>query len=579
VTFSGAITDSGQGIALANNSGAILSFSGGITLNGANSRFAANGGGTLNVTGTNTIGSTTPAAGNALAILNTTIGASGVTFRSIASDGGAKGISLSGTGSGAFTVSGTGAAGSGGTIRNASNRGGEFILAASVTLNHMVFDNNGSGNTGAGCGNAVGATTSGGLVTDAACISNIHLQSVTTAVLNAVTATDSEGHGINGYQVGGLTLNGVSIERNGDDAGEDGVQLVNATGTVTVSGVSTFRDNASNQFEAQSASGSSTFNIAGAFFGLTNFPSNVPGSPPSPGTNMAGSGLLISGSGAANITVSVTGSNRSDSTGSAAMNITLGTAASGNTFGSNGAPIAIANASTGSMTYVIRNNTITNDTAITGNDAATAITAARSGAGSVMRGTIDDNTIGTPGTGSSGCAVFGCDGIALPDSATSSANVYHVTVTNNQISHVYGGITSDIGGAANGLPRTSLVITGNVIQNPPGITLRNAIQVDSGTQGTSKPQTCVEISGNTMAGAWGFVINNDSLRLRHRGSDAAPNPAAFRVRNWDGLNGAAPGLESFLEGANTFGAGTVDPFGFQLTGSNVFTGGAAACVQ
>ena len=229
---------------------------------------------------------------------------------------------------------------------------------------------------------------------------------------------------------------------------------------MTVSGTSTFRDNASNQFEAQNDTGTSTFTIAGAFFGLTNFPTDrrrarrrVPG----PAT--ANSGLLIAGSGTASMTVNVTGSTfdenyangyLSDTAGSATMNITLGTSGSGNTFTNNGVPIEIVNVSTGAMTYVIANNTITNSTAVTGIFATIAITAARSGAGSPMTGTIDNNTIGTPGTADSGCFVSACDAISLPDSATSSTNAYHVTVTNNQINHVHGGITSNIGGDRRG---------------------------------------------------------------------------------------------------------------------------------
>ena len=41
------------------------------------------------------------------------------------------------------------------------------------------------------------------------------------------------------------------------------------------------------------------------------------------------------------------------------------------------------------------------------------------------------------------------------------------------------------------------------------------------------PQTCVEISGNTMNGAWG-ALNGDSIRYRHRGAAGS----MFRVRNF-----------------------------------------------
>src|SRR4029453_447801 len=102
---------------------------------------------------------------------------------------------------------------------------------------------------------------------------------------------------------------------------------------------------------------------------------------------------------------------------SAVMTITLGAAGAGNTFTNNGVPIEIVDAATGSLSYAIRNNTITNDTAVTGIFATTAITGARSGAGSAMTGIIDGNVIGTPGVANSGCFVSGCDGISLPDSA------------------------------------------------------------------------------------------------------------------------------------------------------------------
>jgi hypothetical protein len=374
----------------------------------------------------------------------------------------------------------------------------------------------------------------------------------------------------------------VDVERNGTSAGEDGVQLVNS-GTVTVNGASRFRDNASNQFEARNGIGSAAFTITGAFFGLTNFPTGGGiGEAPSPGAATANSGLVISGNGTATMTVTVEGSTFdenfvngyvSDTGNSATMSITLGTALSGNTFTNNGAPIAIVNGSIGGLTYVVRNNIVTNDTAITGTFATTAITGARSGAGSVMTGTIDDNVIGSSlaAATSSGCFVSACDGISLTDASTSGANSYQVTVTNNQINHVQGGITSRIGGVAGGAPRTSLVITGNTIGNPdaPAAGNPNGILIDSGTLATNLPQTCVEIAGNTLTGHWGAGADDDSIRYVHRGASGA----TFRVRNYDGVSD----LDAFVRGINTFGAGTVDGFGFQLVGTNVFTGGAAAC--
>jgi hypothetical protein len=187
-----------------------------------------------------------------------------------------------------------------------------------------------------------------------------------------------------------------------------------------------------------------------------------------------------------------------------------------------------------------------------------------------MTGTIDANTIGSPGVAASGCFVSACDGISLPDSATASASVYHVTVTNNQINHVHGGITSNIGGIPGGQPRTSFVVTGNTIQNPAAGTQANGILINSGTLPDNVPQTCVDISGNTLNGAWS-TLNGDSIRYRHRGASGS----LFRVRNYDGVSD----IDAYVTGINTFGPGTVDGFGFQLVGANVFTGGAAACPQ
>jgi len=193
-----------------------------------------------------------------------------------------------------------------------------------------------------------------------------------------------------------------------------------------------------------------------------------------------------------------------------------------------------------------------------------------------MTGTIDGNTIGTPGTANSGCFVSLCDGISLPDSATSSTNVYHVTVTNNQIYHVQGGITSNIAGIA-GSPRTSFVITGNTIGNPDlsgSSNNNNGILINSGVlqNATVSPQTCVEISGNTLNGNWGAGFNDDSIRYRHRGQGAG---TSFQVRNFT----TGGDIDAFVTGINTAGAGTVDLFGFQLVGTNAFTGSAAACPQ
>ena len=342
-------------------------------------------------------------------------------------------------------------------------------------LNDMNFTNNGIGGTVGSCGDALGATTDGTFVTAAGCLSNVHLETVTTATLTRVTANDGDGHGISGYQVSSLTLTGISVERNGNEVGEDGVQLVNSSGTVTVSGTSTFRDNASNQFEAQNGSGVATFTHLRRVLRPDQLPDDWCCGSAESRVGTANSGLLISASSTANMTATVTGSTfdenyangyLSDTAGGATMNITLGTAGSGNVFTNNGVPIEIVNASTGALTYVIRNNTITNATAITG-----IVRDHRHYRGAQRRRLDDDGHHRRQHHRHAGSDRFGLLRQRLrwdftPDAATANTNVYHVTATNNQINHVHGGITSNIGGISGGMPRTSFVFTGNLIQNP-----------------------------------------------------------------------------------------------------------------
>lgn len=117
-------TGPGHGVELSGNAGAAVQFAGGglavSTTTGGG--FQATGGGTLTVTGAgNTL---TSAGGVALRVENTTIGASGLTFRSVAATGGPNGIVLENTGAvNGLQVTGTGVAGSGGAIQGTSGDG------------------------------------------------------------------------------------------------------------------------------------------------------------------------------------------------------------------------------------------------------------------------------------------------------------------------------------------------------------------------------------------------------------------------------------------------------------------------
>jgi hypothetical protein len=216
ITLSGLVTSSGAGatgVNLATNTGATINFTGGLTLSTqGNDAFTATGGGTINATQNNTtiVNTLTTTTGQALKVTSTTIGASGLTFRSISSNGGTNnGVILDTTGSGNFTVTGNGGGITGGTIQNKSGADGSSSTQ--------------------GCGmylNAVGGTV-------------------------ALTGMDFEGcqnYGIRGLTVGGFTLatstagtsavNGTSNVADAESGftGEGSIRFTNLTGTASITG-------------------------------------------------------------------------------------------------------------------------------------------------------------------------------------------------------------------------------------------------------------------------------------------------------------------------------------------------------
>ena len=237
-------------VVLSGNTGATINFTGGglaiSTTGGAG--FSATGGGTVNVTGSgNTI---TSGSGTALNIANTTIGASGLTFQSISSNGGANGIVLNSTGSGGLTVSGTGANDSGGTILNKTSDAISLIQTGPVSLSWMRIE-------------------------------------------------DNLGNGIFGTTVNGLSLTNVRVIDNADNDAIDeaGIRLLNLLGTSTWSSIEvadSLEDNAQ-----VLNSGSNTLTQLTINNSVFRDNSTV-----SPGNN----GLIIQADGSANMTVDIVSS-------------------------------------------------------------------------------------------------------------------------------------------------------------------------------------------------------------------------------------------------------------------------------
>ena len=149
VALSGAVSGTGSstGINLATNTGTTINFTGGITLStAANDAFSATGGGTVSATQNNTsiVNTLVTTTGTALKVTSTTIGASGLTFRSITSNGSgsSNGIILDTTGANAgLTVTGNGgtcsssATCTGGTISNKTGADGSTTQGSGIFLN------------------------------------------------------------------------------------------------------------------------------------------------------------------------------------------------------------------------------------------------------------------------------------------------------------------------------------------------------------------------------------------------------------------------------------------------------------
>ena len=174
-------------VQMSNNPGARIDFSGGglVLTTTIATAFSALGSGAaaLQVTGSgNTI---TTGTGRAINIANTTIGANGLTFQSVSSNGSVSGIVLNNTGPNAgLTITGSGAADSGGVIQN---------------------------------------TTGDGIV----------LTNTRAVSLNQIRISESGGHGINGNGVVGFALSNSTIQGAGNGPDEDGVRLFAVGGDVS----------------------------------------------------------------------------------------------------------------------------------------------------------------------------------------------------------------------------------------------------------------------------------------------------------------------------------------------------------
>jgi hypothetical protein len=553
-SFTGAITDGndgdGNGISLISNTGATISFSGGLTLStGTNAAFTATGGGTItatqnNTTIVNTIATTTAAA---LTVQNTTIGPSGLTFRSIASNGGtSNGITLSTTGSGPFTITGTGTTGSGGTIQNKNGTDGQAAT-------------NGSG---------------------------IYLDNLSGAI--SLTRMDIEGcqnYGIRGISVsGGLTIDNTTVgtvTKNGTNAtiepepvtalpGEMSLRFTNLTGTVNFTNDSFDRGFARTLFIHNSTVGSTlTLNISNST--LRESLNNSNGGDPSGGTSDAMTLQTIN-----NATINVNVSNShftsyrqfgilTDSRDTSTMNVDIGSCDfSNDNTGNAGASTSLNFSGSGAsgndvlIKYNVHNNLFRHGSVATGtptNGGAHIVSGGVSG-GVKVDGKILNNTMGVSGVVGSGAGnaadalrLFASGNNAATTRVTGSTHTRYL-VQGNTIQR-YGEVGIQIN-ARQGNSTIDASVIGNIIREPGTAALGafGAIWVNSGALGADTNQVNIAIGSATNASDKNTMQDSDpsnatdvfldkntcagcasTLNIYQNGSDAAGATTEAKVRD------------------------------------------------
>jgi hypothetical protein len=452
-------TGAANGVTLANNSGAAVVFGGGglaiSTTTGTG--FSATGGGTVTVTGANN--TVSAAGGRAVNVVGATIGASGISFRSVSASGGANAIVLSNTGAAnGFQVTGDGSTpGSGGIIQNTTDDAVVVTNAVNVELEFMrVLAPAGDG---------------------------VSLSGVTGFALNGTLISGTGDHGVRVSGGSGFSmLNGTRIENAGDANGEHGVFFANATGTAVIDNSTVFNARRDLVHVAQTSTGLTLEVRNGS---VLEFAAGRTAA------DFAGSAIVVAPNGTSAVTVSVIGSTFRNIVGNSLRMAATAAGASGSsslTFASNQVTSTVAGKGgsvlvqgLGSTTTVVSvtDNVFTN---VSGNGLVNADAKNTS----TVRGTIARNSISD--AQAAGIVV------TVDDGGTS-----RVVVDDNKIRRVGSDAiqASNFGGA--GTSSLDVVVTNNSIDThstSPGTAFLGGIVVFG-----FEDNTCLALTGNTVLNA------------------------------------------------------------------------------
>lgn len=374
-----------------------------------------------------------------------------VSLISVSANGAANGIKLTNT-SGSFAVTGTGTAGSGGTIQNTvgadgtENGNGVFMNnAASVSLSRMIVSNHPN---------------------------------------HAIRRIGGSGFTLANSTVGGANGSNVAFD-------EGSVSMLNNLGTIAITSCDIsggVEDTMLLRYDS-TATGTATYNVTG-----TNFHDN------NVTTGNSGVQLFTDPASTAAVTFNFTGSqfntNRGDGllatfNGTAQHNLTVNTSQ----FNNNGQALDIASDFSADFTFSIRNNTcLFHAGATIALGTGTNATAQSFVTGSISNNVIGNNTIDSGSSGSRGILLD-----------MRGAEVGQITIDSNTVSHTdIEGLFLDTRIGSGSL---QLQVTNNVINTPDDNSPFPFGQVHGlVVTGRDNRTLCLDMRGNNSANIAGFDI-------------------------------------------------------------------------
>jgi VCBS repeat-containing protein len=505
LVLSGSIDENGAGIRIQNNAGSrAITFSGGLDVDttGATAEgFVATG--NTNSLGLHVTGSSNDidsVSATALRVTNTTIGSSHLNFRRVSSGNNTgaadpvNGIVLTNTGtSGSLKITGTGGAGTGGTIQSTSGHAIELTNTLHPQLAWMNLQNIGR--------NGI----DGQQVTDFT-FSNSTINNVGTAAAGQYDESNiafNDGGAFTASSLSGT----VSITNNTlTNARRHGIQIENGTGTIANLTIS--NNTLTSSTSAAQSLGNGILILTQGSAATTSHLTTGSISNNTISRFPSGAGILVGGG-------SGSSTNNTSATlgaGGTPINVTgnfIAGQSAGNRMGTNAIQVSFNGQNGVSNFNISGNGTVGNPLR---NYAGIGITVFMGGSvtGST---TVSNNVLTSNNTAaSSGIAVQADDGPA--GAGTSAANV-NFTINGNNVS-------ANEGFGIRAIARASLAVMDLTIQNntvaAPTVANRNGIRVDSGSA-AGDVTLCMAMSGNTSAGSG----VNQGIGLRKQGNVATTN--------------------------------------------------------